>query len=86
MTPDLETSSEAAADIGAVASLPDPSSTPTLGAEEVAWLWGCSKWQIYAHSDELPVKPIRVGRLLRWPTARVLASLGLDTSELPAIR
>ena len=67
-------------------SLPDPSTTPTLGAAEVAGLFGCSKWWIYSHPDELPVKPIRLGRLLRWPTARVLASLGLDDSEVSAVQ
>jgi hypothetical protein len=60
-------------------ALPDPQITPTLGAEEMAALYGCSSWAIYQHKDELPVKPIRVGRSLRWPTAPVLRSLGLET-------
>ena len=67
-------------------NLPDPSLTPTIGTEEVARLFGCSSWTIYAHKDELPVKPIRVGRSLRWPTARVLASLGLDDSDVDGVQ
>ena len=35
------------------------------------------QWFVYAHADEFPVAPIRVGRLLRWPTRPVLIALGL---------
>ncbi len=36
---------------------------PTLGAAEMAELFGSSKWFVYQHADEFPVAPIRVGRL-----------------------
>jgi len=57
--------------------IPDPHERPTLGAEEVAELYGCSTWAVYKNKDELPVPPIRVGRCLRWPTLPVLRNLGL---------
>ena len=57
--------------------LPDPATSPTIGAEELAELYGCSTWAVYQHKDEFPVSPIRVGRSLRWPTLPVLRSLGL---------
>ena len=63
--------------------IPDPSEQPTLGAEEVADLYGCSSWSIYKNKGDLPVAPIRVGRSLRWPTLSVLRSLGLAAQEQP---
>jgi predicted DNA-binding transcriptional regulator AlpA len=51
----------------------------TIGAPEVAELYGYSEWFVYQHADELPVPPIRVGRKLRWPTAPVLRSLGIES-------
>ena len=62
-------------------ALPDPHVTPTLGAEELAELYGCARWTILQHKDELPVKPIRVGNRLRWPTLPVLRSLGLAPEQ-----
>ena len=56
---------------------------PTIGAVEMAELYGCSPWFVYQHQNEFPVAPIRVGRKLRWPTAPVLASLGLADSLEP---
>jgi len=57
---------------------------PTLGAREVAELWGVARWAVYEHATDgqLPVPPIRVGRALRWPTALVLASVGLDAESV----
>ena len=56
-------------------ALPDPNETPTLGADEMSELLGVSTWSVYQHPDAV-VPPIRVGRKLRWPTARVLEGLG----------
>jgi len=53
---------------------------PTLGAREVAELWGVARWAVYEHVEDgqLPVAPLRVGRALRWPTALVLEALGIE--------
>jgi hypothetical protein len=59
-------------------ALPDPRETPTITAEVYAELLSCSTWAIYKNRDTLPVPAIAVGRALRWPTAQVLASLGLE--------
>lgn len=52
----------------------------TLGAEQTAELWGCSTWALYAmaKTQSCPVAPLRLGRKLRWPTALVLKSVGID--------
>jgi hypothetical protein len=55
-------------------------SQPTLGADEMAQLFGYSAWFVYQHADEMPVAPIRVGRKLRWPTAPVLRVLGIESA------
>lgn len=56
----------------------------TYTAEEVAALVGVSSWAIYAQAREgtLPdgLEPIRVGRRLVWPRARVNALLGVEAS------
>jgi predicted DNA-binding transcriptional regulator AlpA len=59
--------------------VPNPTETPTLNAKQVAELWGVSDWQVYeTHKrGECPVEPLTIGRCLRWPTAKVLASVGL---------
>lgn len=64
-------------------SLPNPAEQPTMAATEVAEVWGCSAWAVYemVRSQTCPVEPLRLGRKLRWPTARVLASVGLDGSD-----
>jgi predicted DNA-binding transcriptional regulator AlpA len=59
----------------ALADLP-----PTLTADQIGEILGLSTYSVYsgAKRGNLPVQPIRVGgRLLRWPTATVLAVLGL---------
>ena len=58
-----------------VATLP-----PTLGVTEVKKLWGVSDWAVRqgVKAGDLPVLPLRLGRLLRWPTAAVLRSIGLE--------
>ena len=70
--------------------IPDPSTQPTIGVEELAELHGCSAWFVYQHPNEFPVPVIKVGRKLRWPTLPVLQSLGLvegkPTSAGPALK
>jgi len=60
---------------------PDPL-PPTLNADEVAQVWGISRWCVYqAHkAGTLPVQPLHLGRLLRWPSIDVYASVGLDVA------
>lgn len=52
---------------------------PTLTAEQVAEMWGCSTWAVYAmaKAGECPVAPLKLGRRLVWPTMGVLRSVGL---------
>ncbi len=60
-----------------VANLP-----PTLTSAEAAELLGVSVdhlWEL-ARSGEAPVAPLRLGRILRWPTAPLLALLGLNAT------
>ena len=56
----------------------------TLDADKMADLLDMSRWAVYdaVKRDALPVQPFRVGRSLRWPTARVLDVLGLDPSDV----
>lgn len=56
-----------------------------MSAEEVAEVWGCSAWTVYqqAKAGTLPVAPLRLGRLLRWPAAAVYASVGLRSDSTP---
>jgi predicted DNA-binding transcriptional regulator AlpA len=59
-------------------------SQPTMRAEDVAAIWGISLWEVYEANtrDDLPVAPLRIGkRILRWPTAAVLATVALDGPE-----
>jgi predicted DNA-binding transcriptional regulator AlpA len=51
----------------------------TMNAEQVGEIWGCSAWTIYqmVGAGRCPVEPLRLGRKLVWPTASVLASVGL---------
>lgn len=60
---------------------------PTLSTEEVAGMFGCGVdhlWRL-AREGSAPVEPLRLGRKLRWPTAKVLASLGLDPETGEAV-
>lgn len=53
---------------------------PTLTSAQAAELLGVSVdhlWSL-ARAGEAPVTPLRLGRTYRWPTARLLALLGLD--------
>jgi predicted DNA-binding transcriptional regulator AlpA len=61
--------------LGDLASLP-----PTLSTAEAADLWGIGVdhlWKL-AREGAAPVDPLRLGRALRWPTAAVLRSIGVD--------
>jgi predicted DNA-binding transcriptional regulator AlpA len=68
--------------IGEVGSLP-----ATLTSEETAELLGVSVDHVWALAREgsAPVAPLKLGRVYRWPTARLLALLGLgpDADEPP---
>jgi predicted DNA-binding transcriptional regulator AlpA len=53
---------------------------PTLRTDQAAVLWDVSSWSLYdlVRRGEAPVIPLHLGRNLRWPTAKVLESLGID--------
>ncbi len=57
---------------------------PTMRADQVAALWGCSAWSVYAmrKAGTLPVEPLSLGRNLVWPTVQVLSSIGIDAVTL----
>jgi hypothetical protein len=64
---------------------------PTLTAAETAELFGVHVESLRAlvRQGKAPVAPLRLGRALRFPTARVLAALGIereDGSPRPASR
>lgn len=61
--------------LGDLASLP-----PTLTTEQAAPIFGCGVdhlWKL-ARDGKAPVEPLRLGNKIMWPTARVLAAIGLD--------
>ncbi len=62
-------------------SLADVNTLPTtLATDEAAPLLGVSKdflWQL-AREGTAPVKPLKLGRVYRWPTAPLLALLWLS--------
>ena len=62
-------------------NLPDPQLRPTITTEEAAKILGVGKWLLYdlARQGRAPVTPLRLGRTLRWPTARLLAALGVES-------
>lgn len=53
---------------------------PTLSTDEAAELLGTTADTLrdLLHRGEVPLQPIRLGRVLRWPTAELLRVLGLD--------
>lgn len=56
-----------------------------LDTKEAADLLGCSAdllWKL-AREGDAPVEPVRLGRALRWPTARLLELLGLERDTAP---
>lgn len=69
--------------------LPSPPPT-TLTTEQVAELLSVAPGTVWAAArdgagielgDGVSVQPIRVGRALRWPTAPILARLGIVDDE-----
>lgn len=52
----------------------------TLTVPEVASLLDCSNWAVYEalKRKDFPIAPIRVGRRILFPKARVFALLGLS--------
>jgi excisionase family DNA binding protein len=70
-------------------TISDVGSLPAvLTSEEMAELLGVSVHHIWALAREgsAPVEPLKLGRSYRWPTARLLALLGLapEADEPPA--
>lgn len=59
-------------------ALPDPAVEPTIKAERVAAVLGVSVRAAYAAIERGEVPSIRVGRLVRVPTARFLAQYDLS--------
>ena len=57
---------------------------PTLSTEEAAPFWRVSPWSLYERvkRGDAPVEPLHIGRTLRWPTASVLRSVGIDLAEV----
>ncbi len=53
---------------------------PTLDGHRTAEILGCSYWSLLEQvkAGVCPVEPIRLGRNLRWPTATVLRTIGLE--------
>jgi len=61
--------------------LGDLSELPTtLSTAQAADLLGCSVDHLWAlaRAGESPVEPLRLGKKLVWPTAKVLRSIGLE--------
>jgi predicted DNA-binding transcriptional regulator AlpA len=61
---------------------PPYSRATTITTDRFAHLIGCSPQLVYRRleeaPDELPCLPIRLGRRLRWPTAKVAQVLGVS--------
>jgi excisionase family DNA binding protein len=57
--------------------LPDPATEPTIDAPRVAAILGVSVRGVYLAIERGEIPCIRVGRLVRVPTARFLAQCGL---------
>jgi len=53
---------------------------PTLSTEEAAGLLGVTPYVLYKQvkAGTAPIEPIRLGRLLKWPTKNLLDLLGLS--------
>lgn len=53
---------------------------PTLDGRTTAQIWGCSYWSLLdqVKAGTCPVKPLRLGRKLRWPTTLVLRAVGVS--------
>jgi hypothetical protein len=60
---------------------------PTVDTHKAAVLLGISKDLLYElqRRGEAPVEPLRLGRRLRWPTARLLDLIGLECFAAPEL-
>lgn len=65
-----------------VVEIPDATRKPTMTTAEVAPLFAVCEETLLrlARKGEAPIEPLRLGRAIRWPTARVLEALGLEAS------
>jgi predicted DNA-binding transcriptional regulator AlpA len=63
--------------------IPDPSTQPTLTAEEAFRLLDCGRTSGYQQIREgtFPVPVLRLGRKIRVPTAKLLEALGLTPPQ-----
>lgn len=59
-------------------TVPDPSAEPTIDAKRAALVLGISVRAAYSACENGTWPAIRVGRLVRIPTARWLRAVGLD--------
>ena len=59
-------------------ALPDPADTPTISVPEAAKILGVNARTVYNAVDRGECPSIRVGRIIRIPTARFLATYGLE--------
>lgn len=52
----------------------------TLNTSQAAELLGISRDHLWAlaRAGDAPIEPLRLGRALRWPTARLAALLGIE--------
>ena len=52
----------------------------TMNCREVAEVFGVSEWTVKraVRAGTFPIKPYRIGRLLRWSRAAVMAALADD--------
>lgn len=59
---------------------------PTLSTAQAAAVWGVGVDHLWAlaHAGKAPVEPLRLGRKLVWPTAKVLRSIGFDPESSEA--
>lgn len=68
-----------------IATVRGASLPPTLSTEEAAPWFGTTADTLreLARRGEAPLQPLQLGRHLRWPTALVLASVGIEAVAIP---
>ena len=69
---------DAAITLRSLADLP-----PTLDGHQAAEILGCSYWTLLElrKRGECPVEPLKLGRVLRWPTLKVLETVGVTAED-----
>lgn len=65
-------------------AIPDPTSTPTIGVPDAAKILGVSVRHAYAAVEAGEIPAIRVGKRIRIPTARFLATYPDLVAAVPA--